>query len=161
MGAAQGSQRFRHGAGEQDGHPRQLWIEWVGQPLRSVLMRTWWTVSMATGMGDVMLWSTPGAGIEALAVGAGAAAADGVKGLVVRGREMGSARDRLWGVGGADVAYGEHDDSPRMISCIRGTASSGPVCVRCRERMVVARCAWPMARCMARRLPPAASRCVA
>src|SRR5262245_42398313 len=129
MGAAQGSQRFRHGEGDQEVHPRQLCIELVVQPLRGFLMLTLWTVSMATGMGDVMMLATTCAGIEARAVGAGAAAADGVNGLGVRGREIGIALDILWGVGGEDVAYGDHDDSPRMISLIRWTASSCPVCV--------------------------------
>jgi hypothetical protein len=144
MGAAQGSQRFWHGAGDQEGRPRQLCIELVVQPLRGFLLLTWWTVSMATGMGDVLMWSTTCAGLEARAVGAGAAAADGVNGLVVRGRAIGRALDRLWSVGGEDVAYGAHDDSPRMIALRRWTASSCPVWVRCREIMVVARCAWPM-----------------
>ena len=44
------------------------------QPLRCFLMLTLWTVSIATGMGDVMLLATTGAGREAIAVGASAAA---------------------------------------------------------------------------------------
>ena len=80
------------------------------QPRRCLLMLTLWTVSMATGMGDVMRLSTTFADREARAVGAGAASADGVNGLVVRGREVGRAFDRLWGVGSEDVAHGDHDD---------------------------------------------------
>jgi hypothetical protein len=114
MGAAKGAQRFWHGAGEQAGRPRQLFVALVVQPLRGFLRLTWWTVSMATGMGDGMMWSPTCAGREARAVGAGAAAADGVHGLGVRGRSMGIALDRLWGVGGEDGAQGEHDDSPRL-----------------------------------------------
>ena len=83
MGAAQGAQRFRHGAGDQAVRPRQLLSELVVQPLRGFLRLTWWTVSMATGMGDVMRLSATCAGREALAVGTGAAATDGVNGLVV------------------------------------------------------------------------------
>src|SRR5712691_7578488 len=116
MGAAQGAQRFRHGEGDQEIRSGQLCTELVVQPLRGVLMLTLWTVSIATGMGDVMMVSTTFAGIEAIAVGAGAAAADGVNGLVVRGREIGRALDILWSVGGEDVAQGDHDDRPRMIS---------------------------------------------
>jgi hypothetical protein len=160
-GAAQGAQRFWHGAGDQAVRPRPLLIELVVQPRRGVLRLTLWTGSMATGLGDVRMWATPCAGREARAVGAGAAAADGVKGLVVRGRAMGSARAIRWRVGGDHVAHGAHDASPRMSALLRWRASSGPGGVRGRESRVVARCAWPRERCMARRLTPAASRGVA
>ncbi len=59
-------------------------------------MRTLRTVPMATGMSDVMMSSTTVAGREARAIGAGSAVAEGVKGLVVRGRPSGVALDRLW-----------------------------------------------------------------
>jgi hypothetical protein len=82
-GAAQGSQRFRHGAGAQAVRPRQLCSALVVPPLRGCLMLTWWTVSMATGMGAAMRLATTCAGIEARAVGTGAAATDGVNSLGV------------------------------------------------------------------------------
>jgi hypothetical protein len=160
-GAAQGAQRFWHGAGEQAGRPRQLVSARVGQPRRGCLRLPWWTGSLATGMGAVMMWSTTCAGREARAVGAGAAAAEGVKGLGGRGRAMGRALAIRWSVGGDNGAHGAHDASPRMRAVRRGTASACPVGVRGRESRVVARCAWPRERGMARRLPPAASRGVA
>jgi hypothetical protein len=79
---------------------------------------------MATGMSDGRLASTTFAGIEARAVGAGAAVADGVKGLVVRGRQSGLALDRRWSVGGEDVGKRHQDVSPRLTALMRCTASA-------------------------------------
>ena len=109
-GAAQGAQRFRHGAGAQDRRSGQRWTALGVQPRRGLLMLTRWTVPMATGMSDVvMLWTTL-AGREAVAVGARAAAADGVHRLVVRGREGGRALARRGGRGGKDVGHGAQAD---------------------------------------------------
>ena len=158
LGAAHGAQRCWPGEGEQAVRPRQRGSALVVQPLRGLLLLTVWTVSMAPGRGAVGTSSSPRPGIAARAVGAGAAAAESVKGLRVRGREIGRGRDRLWGVGGENVAQGDQAASLRMIAGRRWTASAGPVCVRGREIRVVARWAGPMDRCMARRLTPASRR---
>ena len=96
MGAAQGAQRFWARC-RCSGSTPQAAVYRVGCATTARLADAdMWTVSLATGMSDVMLLSTTCAGREALAVGAGAASADGVNRLVVRGRESGeSARYTL------------------------------------------------------------------
>jgi hypothetical protein len=65
MGAAKGAQRVWHGEGAQAVRPRPLCIAWGVQPRRGLLRRTLWTVSIATGMGNVRMVATTVAGLEA------------------------------------------------------------------------------------------------
>ena len=155
------AQRLRHREGDQAGRSRQRLRELVVQPQLGCVVLTLGTMPMAAGMMDAVVLSTGVTGREARAVCPCPAAADGVDGLVVGGGEVRMTRNVLRGRGGAEGAYGGHDGNPRMSASRRWEASSWPLCVRWRESMVVARCAWPMERCMARRLTPASSRCVA
>jgi hypothetical protein len=95
MGATKGAQRFWHSAGDQEGRSGPLCIELGVQSLHGLMLLPRWTVPIATGMSAGVRLLTTLAGREARAVGARAATADGVNRLVVRGREVGRARDIL------------------------------------------------------------------
>jgi hypothetical protein len=87
MGAAEGAQGVRDGKGDEE---VRSW-ERCGEPLPRLLVLTLWTMAIAAGMRETVWLSTALAGREAVAVGTGAACADGLHGCEVCKRQVGGA----------------------------------------------------------------------
>jgi hypothetical protein len=115
-----GSQRRRHGAGQQEVRPGQRCVAVVLKPRRCVLLLTLGPGAVATGRLDAVWLATPWALREAVAVVATAARLDGVDGLAVHGGEVGRALQVLGREGDAALTEGGHGRSP----CLRGLRRS-------------------------------------
>jgi len=83
MRADEGSERLRHGEGEEEVWPRELRVQVVLEPLLGLMMLTLWAVAVATGMIAAVLPPTVLALIEAVAVMAALAILDGADDLSV------------------------------------------------------------------------------
>ena len=112
--ADEGSERLRHGEGEQEVRPGQLLLQVVGEPLLGFMLLTLRAMTIATGMIDVVFFPTALALIEAVSIVSAAAILDGADDLTVRGGEVGRTRQGRWRTGGAEVAQGGHGRSPCM-----------------------------------------------
>ena len=161
MRADEGAERLRDRKGEEEVRPRELFVEVVLKPLLRCMLLALGAVAVATRMLDAVLSLTVWALREAMAVRAAAAVLDGTDDLAVCGGEVGRARKGLRGEGVEDSAEGRQAWQPRLSASRRWEASSWPLCGRWRERMGVSRWAWPLDRCRARRVTPAARRWVA
>jgi hypothetical protein len=102
MGAAEGAQGFRDGKGDEEVRPWELFVELFVEPLPRLLVLTLWTMAIAAGMRETVLLSTALAGIEAVAIGTGAAGADGLHGCEVCRRQVGGACEGLCAIGVED-----------------------------------------------------------
>ncbi len=155
------AQGLRDGASTEAVRAGKLCVQVVRYPLLGLVMLTLRAVAMAPGMMDTVVFATAVALGEAVAVMPAAAVLDGADDRVVRGGEGGRARQGLRGEGVEDSAEGRQAWQPRLSASRRWEASSWPLCGRWRERMGVSRWAWPLDRCRARRVTPAARRWVA
>jgi len=95
MGAAEGTEGCRDGEGEEEVRPWELLVELFVEPLPRLMVLTLWTMAIAAGMREAVGLSTALAGREAVAVGTGAACADGLHGCEVCRRQVGGACDVL------------------------------------------------------------------
>ena len=77
MRADEGSERLRHGEGEEEVRPGKLLFEVVFKPLLGFMLLTLGAVAVATGMIDAVVFPTAGALIEAVAVVAALTVLDG------------------------------------------------------------------------------------
>jgi hypothetical protein len=102
MGAAEGAQGGREGKGDEEGRPWERCVERCGEPRPRLLGLTLGTRAMAAGMRETGWWSTAVAGRKAVAVGPGAAGADGLQGFEVCRRQGGGAGEGLCARGGED-----------------------------------------------------------
>ena len=144
MGAAEGAQGFRKGKGDEEVRVWELVVELLVEPLPRLLVLTLGTMAIAAGMRETVVLSTALAGIEAVAVGTGAACADGLHGFEVCRRQIGGACEVLCAIGSEDGGDRSHDGNPCMTVLMRWMASSWPFWVRWRYRMVVSSRAWPL-----------------
>ena len=144
MGAAEGAQGFRDSKGEEEVRAWELFVELFMEPLLRLLGLTLWTMAIAAGMRETVLLATALAGIEAVAVGTGAAGADGLQSCEVCRRQVGVACTLLCAIGGEDGGDRGHDGNPRMTAWMRWTASSWPLWVRWRYSLVVSSRACPI-----------------
>ena len=83
MRADEGSERLRHGAGEEAVRPGQLFGQGVLEPVRGLMRLTLGTVAVATGMMDAVVPPTAWALREAMAVMAALALWEGADALSV------------------------------------------------------------------------------
>jgi len=111
MRADEGAEGLRHGEGEEEVRPGQLFVQVVFEPLLGCMVLTLGTVAVATGMVHAVLVPTRVALIEAVAVGAALALLDGADDLAVCGGEMGIALKVFWRKRREDIAEGGHDRS--------------------------------------------------
>ena len=114
MRADEGSERLRHGAGEQEVRPRELFVQVVLEPLLGCMLLTLRAVPVATGMIDAVLHATALALREAVSIVAALALWDGADDLAVCEGQMRVALQVRWRTGGAEVAQGGHGRSPCM-----------------------------------------------
>jgi hypothetical protein len=114
MGAEAGSERLRHGEGEEEVGAGKLFFQMLGEPLLGCMLLTLGTVAVATGMLDAGLPPTGWALIEAMAVMSAAAVLAGAHALAVREGKVGITLQGLWRKGGADLAESGHGRSPCM-----------------------------------------------
>jgi hypothetical protein len=114
MRADEGSERLRHGKGEEEVRPGKLWLQMVLEPLLGCMLLTLRAMPMATGMMDPVVSLTAWALRETVAVMAALALLDGADSLAVRGGEVGVARKVCWRKGVKDIAVGGHGRSPCM-----------------------------------------------
>ena len=83
MRADEGSERLRHGEGEEEVRPGQLFVQVVLEPVLGLRLLTLGTVAVATGMIDAVVPPTAWALREAMAVMAALALLDGADDLSV------------------------------------------------------------------------------
>ena len=95
MRADEGSERLRHGEGEQEVRPGQLLLQMVGEPLLGFMLLTLRAMTIATGMIDVVFFPTALALREAVSIVSAAAMLDGADDLTVHGGEHAGARRHL------------------------------------------------------------------
>ena len=81
--ADEGSERLRHGEGEEEVRPGQLFVQVVLEPVLGLRLLTLGTVAVATGMIDAVVPPTAWALREAMAVMAALALLDGADDLSV------------------------------------------------------------------------------
>src|SRR5882724_13582087 len=77
MRADEGSERLRHGEGEEEVRPGQLLLQVVGEPLLGCMLLTLRAMTIATGMMDAVVSPTALALVEAVTVMSAAAVSDG------------------------------------------------------------------------------------
>lgn len=114
MGAEEGAEGLRDGAGHQEVRPRQRLVEVVCKPLLGFLLLPLGAVAVATGMVHTVLPPTGVALREAVPLRPAVALLDGAEDLVVGEGQLGVALDVFWSKGGADVTEGGHDNRPCM-----------------------------------------------
>ena len=114
MGAHKGTQGLRDSEGEEEGRPRELFVQVMMEPLLGLMMLALGTVPVATGMMDAVLFPTALALREAVSIMAALAMSDGTDGLAVRGGEVRRTRKVRWRKGGEAIADGGHGRSPCM-----------------------------------------------
>jgi hypothetical protein len=114
MGADEGSERLRHGEGEEEGRSGKLFFQMLVEPLVGCMLLTLGTVAVATGMMDAVLPPTVLALREAMAVMSAAAVLDGAHDLAVREGKVGITLQVLWRKGGDELAERGHGRSPCM-----------------------------------------------
>jgi hypothetical protein len=83
MGADKGAQGFRDGESEEEVRPWELCVQVALKPLLGFMVLTLWTVSVATGMIDAVLFSTAWASLEAMSIVPALALLDGTDDLAV------------------------------------------------------------------------------
>jgi hypothetical protein len=114
MRADEGSERLRHGEGEEEVRPGQLLLQVVCEPLLGFMLLTLGTVAVATRMIDAVLPPTTWALIEAVAVVSALAVLDSADDLAVGGGQVGIALQVFWSKSREDIAEGGHGRSPCM-----------------------------------------------
>jgi hypothetical protein len=109
-----GSERLRHGEGEEEVRPGQLLLQVVCEPLLGFMLLTLGTVAVATRMLDAVLPPTTWALREAVAVVSALAVLDSANDLAVGGGQVGIALQVFWSKSREDSAEGGHGRSPCM-----------------------------------------------
>jgi len=109
-----GSERLRHGEGEEEVRPGQLLCEGVCKPLRGCMLLTRGAVAVATGMRDAVVVPTACALREAVSVVAAVTVVDGADALAVREGEVGGTLKGCWRTGGEESTEGGHGRRPCM-----------------------------------------------
>jgi hypothetical protein len=159
--AEHGTQGLRDRAGAEQGRPRELWVQRGLAPRWRFLRLALGPVPVATGTLDAGFCPTALARREAVAVMAAVARWDGPAGLTVSSGAGGRALQGLRGTSREASAESRHGRSPGLRALRRSYAAAGPVWVRWRESLGVARWGGPRERGMRRGCTPAASRGVA
>jgi hypothetical protein len=114
MGAEQGTEGCRDGAGEENVRPGERSLQVVRKPLLGCMMLALGTVPVATGMLDPVWLATAVALREALSRVSALAVVESAAARAVRSRQMGRALKVRWGTGGAESAEGGHGRHPCM-----------------------------------------------
>jgi hypothetical protein len=109
--AAEGAERLRDGAGEEEVRSGQLLLQMMCEPLRGFLLLTLGTMAVATGMMHTVLAPTVWTLREAVAVVATLAVLDGTDDLAVGEGQLRGALQVFWSKGSADLTEGRHDRS--------------------------------------------------
>jgi hypothetical protein len=114
MRADEGSERLRHGEGEEEVRPGPRLFEVGFKPLLGFRLLTLGAVAVAPGMMDAVVFPTAGALREAVSVVAALTVLDGAEDLAGREGEGGVTLKGFWRKGGADITEGGHGRSPCM-----------------------------------------------
>ena len=113
--AATGAEGGRDGAGEEAVGTWELCVQGVRKPRRGCMLRALWTVAVATGRMDAVVFSTAWAVREAMSIVPAWALLESTDALAVCGGQMGGALQGCWGKGGEEVTEGGHGRRP----CLR------------------------------------------
>ena len=111
MRADEGTQGFRHGEGEEEVRPGQLFIQVVCEPLLGFMLLTLGAVAVPTGMVHAVVSATGVALIQAVTVVSTAAVLDGADDLAECEGQLGVALQVFWSKSSKDLAEGGHDRS--------------------------------------------------
>ena len=124
--AEEGAEHRRHGEGEEEGRPGQLWLQVVVEPLSGLLLVALGTVAVATRMLDAVVPPTAGARREAVAIVSASARLDGADDRTVCEGQMGGARQVLGRKRSEDLTERGQGRSPCRRALRRVEASSCP-----------------------------------
>ena len=126
LGAEQGTQGLRDGAGQEAVRARELFVQVVLSPLGRLLLLTLGTVAVAPGMRDAVVPPTAGTRRKTVTVMATAARLDGAADRAVDERQMGGALQGLGRQSRAERTESGQGRSPCMRVVRRVEASSCP-----------------------------------
>jgi len=112
--ADEGSERLRHGEGEEEVRPGQVLLQVVCEPRLGFMLLTLGTVAVATRMIDAVLPPTTWARREAVAVGSALAGLESADDRAVGGGQVGIALQVCWSNSREDIAEGGQGRSPCM-----------------------------------------------